>query len=856
MNQLALRECRARAPARKRLGRTIKRALGGMCSALCIFDVVSTAARAELPSYNPRTTFGEIGLLEMPSARMAPDGQLAITIGVLNHTQRYNGSFQILPWLEGSFRYSHVGNLFNNPHYYDRSFGLKIRLLHESAYIPEVSLGMRDILGTGVYSGEYIVASKEIGDVDVTAGLGWGRLAQSGTFANPLGLIFPSFKTRSSNVGQGGTISYGQLFHGPKVGIFGGVLWRTPIENLDVIAEYSSDRYFDERSFDAFTVRVPINVGLSYNFRDYGTLTAGWYYASTLGVTFSLSADPTVATSPQRLGPEIPQPVIRPANKQIEALTLLLSRNKPETALARSVPWVQLPVSMPDPDSLALSSALMSETAGVHDIDIMNRTLLIDATLANSAKDQCNRYAQIVASLDPKLKTIAISDLSDHSGRVEVCAIATRNLRLAADTADHPAADQSDNADSIPSATTLSGAGQKIRADISAQSIRVEALAIEPEMVWLYFANGHYRSESEAAGRIARVLMADAPPSVEIFHIVSVRNGIALRDFQIARSALERATANYGTPDEMGDAVSLRSPPLSNPVLERAWADSYPRIHWNIGPGVREGFFDPDRPLEVQVFGALDASLEVTHALTFEFRAEGNIFNNFNFKRLSDSLLPHVRSDALEYSLHGSNGIAKFDALYRTRITRDLYLELKAGYLESMFAGAGAQLLWRPEGDRFTFGADLYEVWQRKFDRLYGLQSYHVLTGHASVYYESPWYGLDFAVHAGRFLAGDYGATVEITRRFSTGIEVGAFATFTNVPFAKFGEGSFDKGIIIHIPLEWSLPFYTQTSYDLLLRSLQRDGGQRLDDDDSLYGETRPTSYGEVLEHDDEIIAP
>jgi hypothetical protein len=397
---------------------------------------------------------------------------------------------------------------------------------------------------------------------------------------------------------------------------------------------------------------------------------------------------------------------------------------------------------------------------------------------------------------------------------------------------------------------------KKIRQDVVAQQIGVEALSVEPEMVWLYFSNRHYLSEAEAAGRIARVLMADAPPSVEIFHIVSVRNGMAQRDFEVARSALERATTAYGTTRELGPAVSLNSPPLANPVLDRAWGDSYPRLHWNIGPGLREGFFDPQRPLQLQLLAALNASVEFLPSVSVETRLEANIYNNYDLNQLSNSQLPHVRSDIALYLKHGSDGIANLDAVYRTRLAPNTYFEARAGYLESMFAGGGFQVLWRPDNDRFAYGIDLYEVWQRNFDRLFGVQNYHVLTGHATIYYDSPWYGLNFAVHAGRYLAGDYGATIEVTRRFETGVEIGAFATFTNVPFSKFGEGSFDKGIIVHIPLEWALPFYSQSSYDLLLRSLTRDGGQRLIDDDRLFGETRPTSYGELSEHIDEITAP
>jgi hypothetical protein len=97
-------------------------------------------------------------------------------------------------------------------------------------------------------------------------------------------------------------------------------------------------------------------------------------------------------------------------------------------------------------------------------------------------------------------------------------------------------------------------------------------------------------------------------------------------------------------------------------------------------------------------------------------------------------------------------------------------------------------------------------------------------------------------VSAGQYLAGDRGLTFQVTRRFSTGVEVGAFLTKTNVSSEQFGEGSFDKGILIRIPLGWSLPINTQGQFNMDLRPVQRDGGQRLLGDTVLYGETQRTS--------------
>ncbi|HXC56353.1 MAG TPA: YjbH domain-containing protein [Rhizomicrobium sp.] len=826
--------------------------LATVAGALLLIHVPGALAQEKDAFTLSRTTYGEIGLLDMPSARMAPDGQFALTVGALQGTQRYNFGFQILPWLEASFRFSHILNFRGSHNYYDRSFGMKVRLSREDEYFPEISLGARDLIGTGIYGAEYLVASKRLEDFDVTAGIGWGRLADNSVFHNPFALLFPSFENRGNGLTGGGQLNSNQLFRGLKVGVFGGVTWKSPIDGLNLIVEYSSDHYTGEEAGGSFKTRIPVNVGASYRLYDVATVSAGWFYGTSYGVTLSLAADPTVAVSPQRFGPNIPPPLIRTSRQQVDALTTLIDRNKPRPGGVATLPWVQLPPA--SPDALAVTAALMSENAGVHDVDMQGRTLLVDARLTQLASTQCDRYAHIAAAIAAQVDTVALYDQSDMSGQVAVCTVSHRSAALASETDGTGDAAPPDGA----SPPVLYGAEleRKIRDDVTAQQVTVEALSVNPGMLWLYFNNSHYSSESEAAGRIARVLMTDTPSDVEIFHLVSVKNGMPERDFQIVRSALERAVSTYGTANQLGDVVSLAPPPLANPVLDRGWGDSYPRLHWDIGPGLREGLFDPNRPFQIQLYAALDASIEVTPQLSFEGRGEANIYNDFDFSLPPNSVLPHVRTDLLQYESQGAYGIALLQANYRTRITRDVYFEAKAGYLESMFAGGGVQALWRPEGQRFSLGIDIYDVWKRDFDRLFGVQGYHVLTGHITAYYQSPWYGLNFAVHAGRYLAGDYGATFEVTRRFDTGVEIGAFATFTNVPFAKFGEGSFDKGIVIHIPFEWALPFYSQSSYDLDLRSLTRDGGQRLEQDDSLFEDTRATSYGEVLGHIDEITAP
>ncbi len=137
-------------------------------------------------------------------------------------------------------------------------------------------------------------------------------------------------------------------------------------------------------------------------------------------------------------------------------------------------------------------------------------------------------------------------------------------------------------------------------------------------------------------------------------------------------------------------------------------------------------------------------------------------------------------------------------------------------------------------GQRLAIGGELAWVKQRNFDQLFGFQDYDVVTGHVSAYYD---FGNGFStrVDAGRYLAGDYGATVSVDRTFANGWKVGGYFTKTNVSAEDFGEGSFDKGIRISIPLEWALGSPSKSESAAELRSLDRDGGARLQVDGRLF---------------------
>lgn len=62
---------------------------------------------------DPRYTqsdFGGVGLLQTPTARMAPAGELSVNANRTEPYSRYSFSAQPLDWLEGTFRYTAITN--------------------------------------------------------------------------------------------------------------------------------------------------------------------------------------------------------------------------------------------------------------------------------------------------------------------------------------------------------------------------------------------------------------------------------------------------------------------------------------------------------------------------------------------------------------------------------------------------------------------------------------------------------------------------------------------------------------------------------------------------------------------------
>tara|TARA_B100001057_G_scaffold264305_1_gene264453 strand:+ start:36203 stop:38188 length:1986 start_codon:yes stop_codon:yes gene_type:complete len=210
----------------------------------------------------------------------------------------------------------------------------------------------------------------------------------------------------------------------------------------------------------------------------------------------------------------------------------------------------------------------------------------------------------------------------------------------------------------------------------------------------------------------------------------------------------------------------------------------------------------------------------------FNANLKYSIADNFDDLRFRpvDTFPAQVRSDIKQYLKNMDKGIligrAQFDYHYTPKTNH--HLMFTAGILEDMFSGFGMEYLYFKQSTNYAFGLELFSVKKRDYDWGFGHLDYENVTLTSNFYYRN--YGsipFDMKISAGEYLAGDVGSTIEFSRTFDNGVKFGAFATFTDVSRADFGEGSFDKGIFFNIPIYGDLLSYTW-------RPLTKDPGAKL----------------------------
>lgn len=648
--------------------------------------------------------FGGIGLLQMPTARTAGEGELSVHFSKVDPYTRAGLTLHPFDWLEATFSYTDIGNrlygetIAGDQSYKDKGFDFKLRLFEEGAWRPQVAVGARDIGGTGLFSGEYVVASKRHGTLDFTLGIGWGYLGNADNIGNPLGWLDERFDDRPGREAgdQGGKVNTSAWFRGPAA-LFGGVQWQTPWAPLQLMLEYDGNDYGNEPQNNNQQHDSPFNVGAVYRVSDWLDLRAGWERGNTAMIGVNIHANLARRSAP----PKISDPVAPP----------LRSGPRPGRATEAAQDWP------------------------------------------------------------------AVARELEANAGYRVSRIARREREIVVE-------------------------GEQSR----------------------------YFHAPKALGRSARILDQHAGEDVDWITVVDRVAGMPVRETSLDRDAFRAAAAPDG--DDEAFATLARSVEHNDATPRRddeLFSQPFEPFTWGVGVGYKQNLGGPDNFVLYQFSANLDAEYRFAPGTWLMGRLTGNLLDNFDrFDYDAPSGLPRVRTDLRRYWTESDITLPRLQLTHARRLGGDLFGMAYGGYLESMFAGAGGELLLRPMDSDWALGVDLNWVRQRDFQQDFGLRDYDTVTGHVTGYYR----GFDSVLaklSVGRYLAKDVGATLDLSREFGNGVRFGAWATLTDASDEEFGEGSFDKGIYVSIPFDELMTTSTMRRAELYFAPLTRDGGARLD---------------------------
>ncbi len=765
--------------------------------------------------------WGETGLLQTPSARTAPAGTGAIGLGLWQPYGTVNLAFSPLDWFEFYLRYTNINNvpygsqsLSGGQTYKDKSTGLKIRLIKEDTYIPEVAVGVRDVLGTGLFSGEYFVASKRYSDFDFNIGMGWGQLGTRNNVTNPFVKAFgSSFSTRDAPVvGSGGTPNQ-QYFHGTAA-LFGGIQYHTPWDPLVLKVEVDSNNYSQLPFGNVIPVKSIFNFGATYQtkYADFTVASLGNYQGMFI-ISFH------------------------------ERLDLL---NTPKLAEAKPIPAELKTVGNYSPQNPGLQVFLSPEqntqpTKGAQGkanntpSNSKGKTALLvnyEKTLKDFEEQTHWKVNDLRAS-----KHVWTVDLSDASG---VFVRSRINLGVAALHRDAPSQIETFHLKfynwgmlvsefSVDRKQWMLSQTQLLPPSQRHPSITVAATPSYDEHP--FFGKGFSSLGFDSKNAVAANTQSLDTPSFN----EEAPNSKSTMNAEIPNKLDKLIGAYQPTPKEIAEQEQIdRSSHLVDVVPRKPY-------DYSLGVSYAQIVGSPSAPflfgLGVKADGLYKFRENTWATGTINVRVVDN-FGKYTYQPPPTGLQP-VRTDIRQYMTQSIATMPNLQITNTGKISDNQFVSAYAGYLELMFAGAGGEYLWRPTSSKVAVGLDINRVRQRQFNVWTSMQNYAVTTGHVTGYWDTGVEDILVKLSYGKYLAGDIGGTIDLSRVFQNGVKVGVYATKTNVNYTQFGEGSFDKGMYISVPFDAFFARHSDSVANLLFTPLIRDGGAMLMRKYRLYDMTR-----------------
>jgi len=370
------------------------------------------------------------------------------------------------------------------------------------------------------------------------------------------------------------------------------------------------------------------------------------------------------------------------------------------------------------------------------------------------------------------------------------------------------------------------------------------------------FENSKYLSDVKAVGRVLRILLFHSPEDTRTLTVVAKRRDIPIVKVSIEPEHLKKYLLGRISERIFRKLIQVEFVKGSESSgggfvgVEEDWRVNY---MWDVKPSFETFLNDPSG-----FFKYRPGIKPFATASAWQGGLLHGMFDIPFYSNIESSNVPPpdaVRSDAWKYSGRDYT----FERLLVDQAVQfgsRTFGRVHTGLFERMYGGIGGEILTFLGEGRFAIGLEADFVKKRMPGTSFEFEDF---TGHtflANVYYRFPDPDVTLRARVGRFLGGDEGVLLDVSRRFDTGVIVGGWYSITNTEDVftdPYNRGYNEKGVFISLPARMFLQRDSAYRFTYAISPWTRDVAATPAHWQELFGMITDLSPGSVKDNMDEL---
>ena len=376
---------------------------------------------------------------------------------------------------------------------------------------------------------------------------------------------------------------------------------------------------------------------------------------------------------------------------------------------------------------------------------------------------------------------------------------------------------------------------ERISRGLYASGFRDIGIMIRDSEIWVEAANDRYYYNTRAIGIILKVIDQLLPNNIQRINVILMERDIPIISFATDREDLHNFETGIFKVNEYLSLAEIKTNLYEIPEMRQSYRQYFT---YGIKPELQLFLNDPSGFLKERIGASGWLALHPWKGASLVVGAEGYPVNNIS--TVNEPLSIPVRSDFEEY-LKKDMALSSlmFEQIGKTKY--EIFGKFAAGLLETEYAGLDTEVAVPLFKGRILAGLSGSLVKKRDTANPFKLNNDdlrdHFDTEFLNARLNLPEVEMAVDVKAGKFLAGDKGARITISKFFFNGVVLSAWysTTDTSVFSDPYNNGYHDKGIAISIPLRMFLGRDSRTVYDYSLSAWTRDVAQDIRHRTSLF---------------------